>query len=311
MFSTIKLRALPLFIASAALAVQLSTSAYAKHIVQDSEGEKMLTEIPKRVAALNWDIAEQVIELGITPVAVPDIKGYNEWVVQPAIPEGVKDIGTRTEPNFSAIRKLNPDVILIASPQKDLEKRLSDIAPVLYYQTYSEDHNNAEAAMENFRRIGQALGREAVAEEKLSQMENRFAELNKLLDKAYPDGRPEVTSFRFASTSSVYLYGDNSMPQYALKKLGFNNAMPQPATQWGISQQRITKLSKIGDGVALYFEPFPYTKKLQKLAAWNSMPFVKANRVNSVAPSWSYGGAMSILYNGEALAEAMLELAEK
>jgi iron complex transport system substrate-binding protein len=41
------------------------------------------------------------------------------------------------------------------------------------------------------------------------------------------------------------------------------------------------------------------------------MPFVKNNQVGSVAPSWSYGGAMSILYNAEAIAESMLELAEK
>ncbi len=89
-------------------------------IVEDSEGVKTLGTQPVRVAALNWDIAEQVIELGATPVAVPDIAGYTDWVVQPAIPEGGGILAPRTEPNFSASKKLNPDVILIASPQKDL-----------------------------------------------------------------------------------------------------------------------------------------------------------------------------------------------
>ncbi len=46
-----------------------------------------------------------VIELGVTPVAVPDIAGYSDWVVQPAIPEGVAEGGTRTEPNFSALKE--------------------------------------------------------------------------------------------------------------------------------------------------------------------------------------------------------------
>lgn len=78
----------------------LSFNAMADYQVEDSEGVKTLEAQPVRVAALNWDIAEQVIELGVTPVAVPDIAGYSDWVVQPAIPEGVTDIGTRTEPSF-------------------------------------------------------------------------------------------------------------------------------------------------------------------------------------------------------------------
>ena len=65
-----------------------SGQVFAEFQVQDSEGTKTLTSEPQRIAALNWDIAEQVIELGVTPIAVPDIAGYNEWVVQPPIPEG-------------------------------------------------------------------------------------------------------------------------------------------------------------------------------------------------------------------------------
>ncbi|MEZ9417208.1 iron-siderophore ABC transporter substrate-binding protein, partial [Vibrio sp. 10N.286.49.E1] len=77
-------------------------------------------------------------------------------------------------------------------------------------------------------------------------------------DKAYPGDKPKVTSFRFASTTSVFIYGDNSIPQYALEKLGFENAMDLPASQWGISQKRMTELKNVKGGIALYFEPFPY-----------------------------------------------------
>lgn len=263
------------------------------------------------MAALNWDIAEQVIELGVTPVAVPDIAGYSDWVVQPAIPEGVADIGTRTEPNFSALKKLNPDVILIASPQKDLHERLSEIAPVLYYQTYSEQHSNAEAAIENFKKIGQLLGKEEQANKKLAAMDERLHVLKAALDKAYSGDKPKVTSFRFASTTSVYIYGDNSIPQYALEQLGFENAMDLPVSQWGISQKRMTELKNVKGGIALYFEPFPYQDKLNRSPVWKSMPFVRDGQFSPVAASWSYGGAMSILYNAEAMAQSLLTLAEQ
>lgn len=293
------------------LASALSLNAMANYQAEDSEGVKTLEAQPVRVAALNWDIAEQVIELGVTPVAVPDIAGYSDWVVQPAIPEGVADIGTRTEPNFSALKKLNPDVILIASPQKDLHERLSEIAPVLYYQTYSEQHSNAEAAIENFKKIGQLLGKEEQANKKLAAMDERLDVLKAALDKAYSGDKPKVTSFRFASTNSVYIYGDNSIPQYALEQLGFENAMDLPVSQWGISQKRMTELKNVKGGIALYFEPFPYQDKLDRSPVWKSMPFVRDGQFSPVAASWSYGGAMSILYNAEAMAQSLLTLAEQ
>ncbi|MCX2760703.1 iron-siderophore ABC transporter substrate-binding protein [Vibrio sp. Sgm 22] len=293
------------------LASALSFNAMADYQVEDSEGVKTLEGQPVRVAALNWDIAEQVIELGVTPVAVPDIAGYSDWVVQPAIPEGVTDIGTRTEPNFSALKKLNPDVILIASPQKDLQERLSEIAPVLYYQTYSDQHSNAAAAIENFKKIGQLLGKEEQANQKLAVMDERIAVLKAELDKAYPGDKPKVTSFRFASTTSVFIYGDNSIPQYALEQLGFENAMDLPASQWGISQKRMTELKNVKNGIALYFEPFPYQDKLDRSPVWKSMPFVRNGQSSPVAASWSYGGAMSILYNAEAMAQSLLTLSEQ
>ena len=293
------------------LASALSFNAMADYQVEDSEGVKTIQAQPVRVAALNWDIAEQVIELGVTPVAVPDIAGYSDWVVQPAIPKGVADIGTRTEPNFSALKKLNPDVILIASPQKDLQERLSEIAPVFYYQTYSEQHSNAAAAIENFKKIAQLLGKEEQANNKLAAMDARIAVLKAELAKAYPGDKPKVTSFRFASTTSVYIYGNNSIPQYALEQLGFENAMDLPASQWGISQKRMTELKKVKNGIALYFEPFPYQDKLNQSPIWKSMPFVRNGQFSPVEASWSYGGAMSILYNAEAMAQSLLTLAEQ
>ncbi|UTZ38522.1 iron-siderophore ABC transporter substrate-binding protein [Vibrio campbellii] len=293
------------------LASALSFNAMADYQVEDSEGVKTIKAQPVRVAALSWDIAEQVIELGVTPVAVPDIAGYSDWVVQPAIPEGVADIGTRTEPNFSALKKLNPDVILIASPQKDLQERLSEIAPVFYYQTYSEQHSNAAAAIENFKKIAQLLGKEEQANNKLAAMDARIAVLKAELAKVYPGDKPKVTSFRFASTTSVYIYGDNSIPQYALEQLGFENAMDLPASQWGISQKRMTELKKVKNGIALYFEPFPYQDKLNQSPIWKSMPFVRNGQFSPVEASWSYGGAMSILYNAEAMAQSLLALAEQ
>ncbi|MDP2575537.1 iron-siderophore ABC transporter substrate-binding protein [Vibrio penaeicida] len=282
-----------------------SFTLQAQIIAEDSRGEQILPKTPVRVAALNWDIAEQVLELGVAPVAIPNIPEYRAWVVKPEVPESVEDIGTRMEPNLARLEQLKPDVIIIGSPQIDLTERLEKIAPVLYYHTYKQEPGNVERSIKHFRQIAHALGKSDVAERRLKQMYSKIDALKIKLDKAYAGQKPKVAAFRFASTTTVYLYGDNSSTQEALQLLGFEPALPQPTTQWGVTQKRLKKLYSIGDGVALYFKPFKQESELEKSVMWNAMPFVKNNKVASVSPVWNYGGAMSLLYVAEALAESL------
>lgn len=277
--------------------------------VKDSRGLQTLSQVPSRVAVLNWDVAEQVLELGITPIAMPDIAGYREWVMKPQVPESVLDIGTRVEPNFQRLAALKPDVIIIASPQLDLLPKLEQIAPVLFFQTYSEHHDNAQAAIDNFKQIAKALGREEIASVRLAKMYVNIEHMKARLKVAYSDNLPKVTSFRFASMTSIYQFGDNSTSQYALSLLGIEPAMTQGRTQWGARQKRLKELRHVGDGIALYFRPFSQESQLDASVMWQAMPFVRANKMNSVESAWNYGGAISIEYMAQALTDSLLEIA--
>lgn len=306
-FAAITFVAMAFFSTSSAFATSVTTPIE----VTDSRGTHQLKQHPQRIVALNWDIAEQLVELGVTPIAMPDIAGYNEWVVKPTLPDMIEDIGTRVEPNYEKIASLKPDAIIIASPQVDLLPQLERIAPVMFYQTYSSEHNNAEAAITNFRHMAKLVNKEALAEERLTHMELRFTELKQQLHTAYNGKLPKVATLRFASTTSVYLYGENAISRFALEKLGIESAMPQPSSQWGVSQKRITDLQQVGNGTVLYFLPFAQEAQLKKSVMWQAMPFVRQHRVNSVEATWSYGGAMSILYMAEALTNSLLEIAPK
>ncbi|NRA55950.1 MAG: iron-siderophore ABC transporter substrate-binding protein [Gammaproteobacteria bacterium] len=284
-------------------------STQAQVTVTDSLGQHQLPQYAKRVVVLNWDIAEQILELGVTPVGMPDISGYKEWVGRPIVPASVQDIGTRVEPNYEKIAMLKPDVIIIASPQVDLKSQLGKIAPVLFYQTFSASHDNAQAAIANFGYLAEVVNKQTVAKQKLTAMNDNIAQLKQQLLQAYQGSLPKVMTMRFASTTSVYLYGGNSMPQYALKQLGIEPALDLPSTQWGVVQKRMSDLHTLADSTALYFEPFKRKQALARSRLWQSMPFVRAKRVNSIAPSWSYGGAMSIGYIAQAITDSLLALA--
>ncbi|WP_446697910.1 ABC transporter substrate-binding protein [Vibrio olivae] len=276
--------------------------------VHDSRGEHQLDGVPQRAVVLNWDLVEQVLELGVTPIAAPNIEGYNTWVVQPSVPKGVEDIGTRAEPNLEKIAELKPDVIITAVTQKDLLPQLERIAPVLYYQNFEQSDQQAEEAIKQFKQLAQVFDKEEVAKKKLDNMTQRFAQMHQQLVDAFGQPLPKVLPLRFANETSAFLFTENSTTMYAMSQLGLESPLPLPAAKWGISQQRITELQNIKDGYVMYILPFAQEKKLNSSILWKAMPFVRNGHVNAMSAVWSYGGAMSILYNGEAITQSLLEM---
>ncbi|MFP3422141.1 ABC transporter substrate-binding protein, partial [Bacillus sp. SIMBA_161] len=79
---------------------------------QDSPNQSQAS--PSRgIVALEWGFVESLLTLGIQPVGVADIKGYQEYVNIPLqLSETVQDVGTRQEPNLETIAQLQPDLIL-------------------------------------------------------------------------------------------------------------------------------------------------------------------------------------------------------
>lgn len=128
------------------------------------------------------------------------------------------------------------------------------------------------------------------------------------LEEMYQGKLPKVTTMRFADTRSVFIYDGNALPSYSAQQLGLESSLSDKHSQWGISKQRLQELAKLDHDVVLYFEPFPYKDKLAKSKLWQAMPFVQTKSVNNVDATWSYGGAMSILYNARAIKESLAAL---
>lgn len=293
------------------ISIGFSSLSYGDTSQQNSPLKTSSSDTPKRVAALSWELVESVIELGVTPVAISDIKGYREWVRVPSIPTETQDIGDRAEPNLEKLAQLKPDVILINLAQKDIQAKLERIAPVVFFDNYRADHNNAEQADKAFFKLAALLGKEEQAKTKLAQRETKFKALQKRLENAFPNGLPDVVTMRFANTTSVYVYGGNSMPQYALEKLGIKNPITIKNSQWGLEQKRLKFLRSVDQGVVMYFQPFYQEDQLAKSPLWQAMPFVKQNKVASIESTWTYGGAMSLQYLAESMTDALIKIANE
>lgn len=294
---------------AAVISLVISNGTFAVTI-KDDRTSHTFAQFPSRVVSLNWDLTEQVIELGITPIGATEIESYNEWVMQPPITGQVADVGTRAEPNLERIASLTPDVILATANQADIIPALEKIAPVVYLENYTASDDAGDVAIQQFLLLGELFGKKEFAAQKVAELDQHFARLKAKLMDTFGSDLPNVLPVRLSDESSVFLFTENSTSDYVLKRLGLTNPIPLPAAQWGVTQKRIDVLKDVTNGYVLNILPFPYWDKLNRSYLWKAMPFVREGRINSVDPVWSYGGAMSLKYLAEGYTKSLLELAE-
>lgn len=263
---------------------------------------------PQRIIVLDWDLLEQILTLDVIPVGATEIAGYNQWVAYPVAPNTIEEVGMRAEPNLEKMASLKPDLILASSSQQDLLPVLKTIAPVVYLPNFSRQDNAAEVALAHFNTLASILGKTALAQQKLAEMDNTFAQLKSKLQQAFIT-LPEVEVIRFSTLTSVFLYTENSTTEYVVNKLGLKSAISLPPQPWGIDQRRMNILQHIKQGYVLYMLPFPDESKLQKSALWQAMPFVQNGHFHSVKPVWNYGGVASLTLMAEAITESLLDMA--
>lgn len=274
--------------------------------IEDSRGTHEFAAPPRRVVALTWSTAEQILELGIVPVGIADIEGYEAWVVRPPIPEGVASVGLRHEPNMERIAELKPDLILASDDQIAFVPQLETIAPVLHFNLFNSDQDVLATSRRVYLDLGRLFGREDHARARLDELDRRLEELAGRIRDRYGDNPPKVTIVRFVDEARLVVHGENAMPIYALNALGLESGYPQPASKWGVAFKKVQDLGRVNEGIVLHIEPFPQAEKVFANPLWQAMPFVRAGRFGSIRSTWSYGGALSVGYLAEAITEALL-----
>ncbi len=277
-------------------------------VIQDSRGKQRFETTPKRVVALSWSQVEQVLDLDITPVGIADTDGYRMWVKAPHLPDSVNDVGLRQEPNLERIAELAPDVILISDDQIDFASKLAQIAPVVHVDAYSEDHDNAAVARENYQMLSTLFDRQSLADSRLSEQDDQIEKLAQSVNKHFAGKLPDVTIVRFLDKSRAAIYGPNSTTTYVLNAFGIDSAFDVENSTWGLEIHKAGDLGAIDRGHVMHIEPFLQEDQLFETALWKSMPFVEAERFHSLPTLWTYGGALSVGRIADAIATTLLSI---
>ncbi|MEV0586239.1 iron-siderophore ABC transporter substrate-binding protein [Nonomuraea sp. NPDC050310] len=234
-------------------------SAEAFRTIKHAMGETKIPTQPKRVVALDQSFVDAVLTLETPVVGYTTYRSIDDklpdYMAKVAAEYG-KDatpVGSLEQPSLEKIMALKPDLIVSAKVRHEaLYDKLSKIAPTVFSET------TGAIWKENVRLMGQALGKEQLADTKIKEFEDRAGKIGAAI-KEKEGEMPTVSVVRFAGEPTTRLYVENSYSGIVLKDVGFPRPENQPkdpnAIAVDISQERIAEFDADHIFVSTYADP--------------------------------------------------------
>ncbi|MBT2773068.1 ABC transporter substrate-binding protein [Halomonas sp. ISL-60] len=255
------------------------------------------------VVTLDWTIAETLIALDNPPVGLAEIPPYQRWAGAEALPEGVRDVGLRSQPNRELIAQQAPDHILLSPLFMRLSDQLEAIAPVTGLSTYQLGEPLWQRLQNTTHSLAELSGNQAAAATLVNDIETYLDQ-----QKAQLEEQPPLLVVQFIDARHLRVFGEQSLFQAVIERLGLTNVWQQPTNQWGFSTAALEELLAYSEAAIVVVEPLPVGMQngFSSNALWQHLPAVQENRVVRLPAVWSFGGLPSAARFAERLSEALL-----
>ncbi|MDH0730162.1 ABC transporter substrate-binding protein [Pseudomonas sichuanensis] len=134
---------------------------------------------PSSVLVFDPGSLDTLSELGIEPGGVP----VDHWAgaLRKYADSRFLKVGSLFDPNFEAVYRAHPDLILIADRSRSHLKQLSEIAPTLDLTV--DDRNILIESERNALKLGELFGRVSTAVEKINNLEHSIKSLKALASR--------------------------------------------------------------------------------------------------------------------------------
>ena len=257
-------------------------------------GQSQLGKPPEKVIALDWALTETVLSLGVNPIGVADVQGYQSWVKKPELNDSAMDVGSRREPNLELITELKPDVILISQHMSSMYEKLNAIAPTLVYTVYSNKKMPLVSAKEITLQLGKLLNKEQQAQDVIAKTEQRLSDNGDKIRRIQSNNKP-LLFIRFINDKTVRVHSDGSLAQATISEMGLVNSWHEATNMWGFTTAGFEALAQHQQSNVLIFGPLKETEKKQltQSVLWQAMAFSRTNSVYELPAIWTFGGLIS------------------
>jgi ABC-type Fe3+-hydroxamate transport system substrate-binding protein len=256
-----------------------------------------------RIVCLEWTAAELVLALGIAPIAVGDVAGYREWVVEPELPAATIDLGSRSEPNAEIVRRLRPDLVIATRGYGIDIATFASLAATfeLVFFSGAAAPPLTQGALELLR-LGERLGRADAARAAIVETEGAIDAAASRIAARRGERICIVSMFE---ERHLRIYGAGSLFAAVTDRLGLVNAWGATTNDWGFSTISFDQLAKVGAARMIVLTPISRAaeRMMKESGLWASLPCVKAGAPLMIPAVWPYGGLTAAARFGRLLAE--------
>ncbi|WP_299052100.1 iron-siderophore ABC transporter substrate-binding protein [uncultured Nocardioides sp.] len=259
-----------------------------------------LDAAPERVVVLEWGQTESVLTLGVEPVGVADVEGYNTWDTAEELDPDTTDVGVRGEPNLDAVFSENPDLVIVEATRGDpIIRQLEEYDVPILVTAAADAEDPIGNMVETFELIGAALGREEQAAEEVAAFEDALAEGREAIDAADPENRSFTYVDAYADGANVAIrpFGQGSQTGEIGEELGLENAWTGEVDElYGLGNTDVEGMTAVSDSTLLYTgtESESWLSQLEGNPVWDDLAFVREDRVEEFpAGIWTFGGPKS------------------
>jgi iron complex transport system substrate-binding protein len=191
-------------------------------MIKHKFGTTVIEKKPERVASVDFGGADNLLALGVQPVAIRDWYGNfprSVWPWAEALLEGTPAI-LKGDLNYEKIASTKPDIIIALYSginRSDYEK-LSLIAPVVAVPKGTGDY--LMSWDDRALLTGKAIGKVAKAKEKIESINNKLSKIA----LSHSEWRGKTVSIATASSLGVTVYTSNDIRMRVMRAMGFFGA---------------------------------------------------------------------------------------
>ncbi|ANZ33465.1 iron citrate ABC transporter substrate-binding protein [Staphylococcus carnosus] len=146
--------------------------------VNNVAGVTKVADNIERVAALEFSFIDDLVALGISPVAIAD-DGNKENIIEP-VRKHLDDyisVGDRENPDLDKLREAEPQLIIADSTRhKDIYDELNKITPTILLNSFGGDYKEN---LEAFKVVSQAVSKEDEGKARLEEHNKKVDEESK------------------------------------------------------------------------------------------------------------------------------------
>lgn len=273
--------------------------------VSHDGGDTVVEKEPTRIAALEWHLVEDLLVMGIQPVAIADVDGFKTWVtIDTQLADDVQDVGLRQEPSLEALSAAEPDLILgLDYRDAAIYDQLADIAPTILLSAYPKEDGVTplEDLRERLRFEDSFLNRASEAEEAIAAMDATIDEKAAAIEDAGLTGEPFVViqGFTYENAPVWRIFTDGALVGNAISATGLENVWTADGGEWGFTTNSIESFVELPEDVNVFYIVNDTDNIVDGVLAddpiWQSLPFVQSGRFFPLGgDTWTFGSTESV-----------------